>query len=106
MKNSKMKKYFLIIAVTFIAFSSCKKVLDEVPQGVVSGNDLTTPENVDKMVIAAYSALGNDHYTSPYSSLWPYGSVRGGDTYKGGDGPGDLNEFHLFETFSLNRPDN
>ncbi|WP_448634738.1 RagB/SusD family nutrient uptake outer membrane protein [Pedobacter panaciterrae] len=58
------------------------------------------------MVIAAYSSLGNDHYTSPYSSMWPYGSVRGGDTYKGGDGPGDLSEFHLFETFVTNRVDN
>ena len=86
--------------------SSCEKTLDEPAQGVVSGDDLSTPENIDKMVIAAYSALGNDHYTSPYSSMWPYGSVRGGDTYKGGDGPGDLSEFHLFETFSLNRPDN
>ena len=101
-----MKKliYILVILATF-SFS-CEKVLDEPAQGVVSGEDLNTPENIDKMVLAAYSALGNDHYTSPYSSMWPYGSVRGGDTYKGGDGPGDLSEFHLFETFSLNRPDN
>ena len=90
----------------FTVLISCKKVLDEPAQGVVSSEDLRTPENIDKMVIAAYSALGNDHYTSPYSSMWPYGSVRGGDTYKGGDGPGDLSEFHLFETFSLNRVDN
>ncbi len=90
----------------FTVLISCKKVLDEPAQGVVSSEDLGTPENIDKMVIAAYSALGNDHYTSPYSSMWPYGSVRGGDTYKGGDGPGDLSEFHLFETFSLNRVDN
>ena len=90
----------------FVVLISCKKALDEPAQGVVSSEDLGTPENIDKMVIAAYSALGNDHYTSPYSSMWPYGSVRGGDTYKGGDGPGDLSEFHLFETFSLNRVDN
>jgi starch-binding outer membrane protein, SusD/RagB family len=101
-----MKKLIYSIATFCILFASCKKTLDEAPQGVISGDDLNTPENVDKMVIAAYSALGNDHYTSPYTSLWPYGSVRGGDTYKGGDGPGDLFEFHLFETFSLNRPDN
>lgn len=97
-------KYFFLFIILF-AFS-CKDTLDQAPQGVVSDDDLNTPENVDKMVIAAYSALGNDHYTSPYTSLWAYGSIRGGDAYKGGDGPGDISEFHLFETFSLNRVDN
>lgn len=101
-----MKNFKYILLMMFTVLVSCKKVLDEPAQGVVSSEDLGTPENIDKMVIAAYSALGNDHYTSPYSSMWPYGSVRGGDTYKGGDGPGDLSEFHLFETFSLNRVDN
>jgi len=103
MKNKHTLLMLLIICgLTF----SCKKILDETPQGVVSDADLNTPENVDKMVIAAYSALGNDHYTAPYTSLWPYGSIRGGDTYKGGDGPGDISEYHLYETFSLNRIDN
>lgn len=97
-------KYVFLFIILF-AFS-CKDALDQTPQGVVSDDDLNTPENVDKMVIAAYSALGNDHYTSPYTSLWPYGSIRGGDAYKGGDGPGDISEFHLLETFSLNRADN
>jgi starch-binding outer membrane protein, SusD/RagB family len=101
-----MKNKIFFFSIALIAFASCKKDLEKVPQGVVSSADLNTPENVDKMVIAAYSALGNDHYTSPYSSMWPYGSVRGGDAYKGGDGPGDITEFHLFETFSLNRVDN
>ena len=101
-----MKTSLYIIAITGLLLASCKKGLDEAPQGTVYSEDLNTADNVDKMVIAAYSALGNDHYTSPYSSMWPYGSVRGGDTYKGGDGTGDLNEFHLFETFSLNRVDN
>ena len=101
-----MKRLVYMIAMFLVGFSSCKKALDEPAQGVISGDDLNTPENVDKLVIAAYSSLGNDHYTSPYSSMWPYGSVRGGDTYKGGDGPGDLSEFHLFETFTANRVDN
>lgn len=101
-----MKKILFIIIASGLFITSCKKGLDEVPQGVVSNEDLNTPENIDKMVIAAYSALGNDHFSSPYSSLWAYGSIRGGDTYKGGDGPGDMADFHLYETFSLNRVDN
>lgn len=101
-----MKHVIFLLAACCIFSLSCKKILDEAPQGVISGEDLNTPDNVDKMVIAAYSALGNDHYTSPYSDMWPYGSLRGGDVYKGGDGPGDITEFHLNETFSLNRIDN
>jgi hypothetical protein len=101
-----MKRTILTMMISISLLSSCKKVLDETPQGVVSNEDLNSPANVDKMAIAAYSALGNDHYTAPFTSLWPYGSIRGGDTYKGGDGPGDISEYHLFETFSLNRVDN
>lgn len=101
-----MKTNLYIIAIAALLMASCKKGLDEAPQGTVYSEDLNTADNVDKMVIAAYSALGNDHYTSPYSSMWPYGSIRGGDAYKGGDGTGDINEFHLYETFSLNRVDN
>ncbi|WEK35985.1 MAG: RagB/SusD family nutrient uptake outer membrane protein [Candidatus Pseudobacter hemicellulosilyticus] len=101
-----MKKLLLPLIILITGLGSCSKMLEELPQGAISGDELNSAENIEKMTIAAYSALGNDHYTSPYSSLWPYGSVRGGDTYKGGDGPGDLSEFHLFETFSLNRVDN
>ncbi len=101
-----MKRLFFLPIIASLLFAACNKTLDKVPQGVVSSEDINTPQNIDKMVIAAYSALGNDHYTSPYSSLWPYGSVRGGDAYKGGDGPGDITEFHWMETFSLNRPNN
>lgn len=101
-----MKK---IIIYTFIAgslcFASCSKVLDEKPQGVVSSEELNTPENADKMVTAAYSALGNDYWQTPYSSMWAYGSIRSGDAYKGGDGPGDVGDFNAFETFNLNRVD-
>jgi hypothetical protein len=100
------KKIIYCFTLLMLLVTGCDDALVEPAQGVVSGEDLNTPENVDKMVVAAYSALGNDHYTSPFSSMWAYGSIRGGDMYKGGDGPGDLSEFHLFETFSLNRVDN
>ena len=100
-----MNTKIFLIAFLSICLFSCKKTLDTTPQGTASGSDLNTPANVDKMVIAAYSALGNDEYMTPYSSMWPYGSIRSGDAYKGGDGPGDISEFHGYETFSLNRVD-
>jgi hypothetical protein len=56
-------------------------------------------DNPDKLVIAAYSALGNDHYDMPFS-LWPYGDVRSDDAYKGGGGESDIQDFHFYEISS------
>ncbi|MGN6639244.1 MAG: RagB/SusD family nutrient uptake outer membrane protein [Mucilaginibacter sp.] len=86
--------------------ASCKKYLNETPQGVISSTDLSTPANTDAMVIAAYSKLGEDYYYYPFASMWAYGSIRSGDAYKGGGGPGDVAEYNQYETFSLNIPTN
>jgi hypothetical protein len=98
MKNIKYLAAFMICILS----ASCKKYLDETPQGVVSSADLATPTNADAQVIAAYSYLGNDHYTYPFSSMWAFGSIRSGDAYKGGGGSGDVVEFNQYETFSTN----
>lgn len=101
-----MKKIKYITAlVLLLAFAACKKSLDKLPQGVVFNETLETPTNVDAMVIAAYSALGNDHWSVPYTTMWAYGSVRGGDAYKGGGGTGDQSDVNAYELFSLNRVD-
>src|SRR5471030_2169734 len=98
MKNIKYIAAFIIVMIS----ASCKKYLDEKPQGVVSSADLSTPANTDAMVTAAYSYLGNDHDTYPFSSMWAFGSIRSGDAYKGGGGSGDVVEFNQYETFSTN----
>jgi len=101
-----MKYIQYIIIGSCLLLGACSKFLDQTPQAVISGDDLNTPENLEKMVVAAYAGLGNDHYTAPYSSMWPYGNIRSGDAYKGGDGAGDISDYHFYETFSLNRVDN
>jgi hypothetical protein len=100
-----MKKYLLIIIGLLVTIVSCKKALDEQPQGVLSSDQLNTPVNVEKMVTAAYSSLGNENlHTS--NSLWPWGSMRSGDAYKGGDGVGDNSEWNDYETFVTNQNTN
>lgn len=100
-----MKKYILFATCILGILSSCKKALDEQPQGVIAGDQLNTPANIDKMVIAAYSSLGNENlHTS--NSLWPWGSMRSGDAYKGGDGVGDNSEWNDYETFVTNQNTN
>ena len=76
------------------------------PKGSLTDEQLNTPANLDKQVIAAYSQLGNDVYYCPYSSMWPYGNIRSGDAYKGGGGTADVDGFHFYETFTFNRVDN
>jgi hypothetical protein len=99
-----MKKFrYLILGVVLLGIS-CSKALDETPQGVISGEALNTPENIEKMVITAYSGLGNDDIHNSFS-LWPWGSMRSGDAYKGGDSPGDNTDWHSYELFSTNRPE-
>lgn len=99
-----MKKTFLSILITMLLLS-CSKFLDQTPQGTIDGDALNSPENIEKLVTAAYSALGNEAIHTSYS-LWPWGSMRSGDAYKGGDGPGDNSEWHDYETFATNRSSN
>jgi len=102
MKNLKYIMAFMLCIIT----ASCKKYLDTTPQGVISSADLTSASNTDAMVIAAYSKLGEDYYYYPYAGMWAYGSLRSGDAYKGGGGPGDVMEYNEYETFSLNNNTN
>ncbi|SEW51846.1 RagB/SusD family nutrient uptake outer membrane protein [Chitinophaga arvensicola] len=98
-------KHFIYIIIAFsLLGTSCSRSLEQTPQGVISGNDLNTPENIDKMVIAAYAGLGNDNIHTSFS-LWPWGSMRSGDAYKGGDSPGDNTDWNNYEIFSGNRPE-
>lgn len=99
-----MKK-FLICLCSIALLSSCSKFLDQTPQGAIDSGALDTPENIEKLVTAAYSAIGNEAIHTSYS-LWPWGSMRSGDAYKGGDGPGDNSEWHDYETFVTNTASN
>jgi len=84
-------------AVLVVLFSGCKdSFLEQTPQGVLDESQVTSPDEIDKLVIAAYSMLGNDHYDVPFS-LWPYGSVRSDDAYKGGRDEADIDDFHFYE---------
>ncbi|NVO19940.1 MAG: RagB/SusD family nutrient uptake outer membrane protein [Bacteroidetes bacterium] len=101
-----MKKISILISMFSILaiLAGCKDYLDVKPQGIVGDAELSTPENIDGFIIAAYAQLANDHYTVP-NLLWPYGDLRAGDSYKGGDGPADISTFHAFEIFSTIQPD-
>ena len=90
-----MKKiiYIATIGITLLT-TSCDDFLDrQVPQGIVTGDQIASPEYVDNLVISAYAiwATGDDINSS--FSLWNY-DVRSDDCYKGGSGTEDGGVFN------------
>lgn len=98
-------KYITLAAALLLPLAACDSFLDEAPKAAADSDNLNTPDNIEKMVIAAYSALGNDNYQRGMNALWPYGDLRSGDAHKGGAGPGDMGDFNTFETFVYMRDD-
>ncbi|NLI72224.1 MAG: RagB/SusD family nutrient uptake outer membrane protein [Bacteroidales bacterium] len=82
------------ISLIIIFLSACSDILNEPPTGILTSDNVQTA--YEGALTAAYSALGNDHYDKPLS-LWPYGTVRSDDAYKGGSGEQDIATFHFFE---------
>jgi hypothetical protein len=84
--------------VLLTAASACVVVacgsgsLNKTPDGYLTAAQVETPTNLDGLVTAAYSWLGNDHYTDP-NFFWPSGNIRAGDAHKGGNGPGDVSDY-------------
>lgn len=100
-----MKKIVYTAGICMLlSITSCSDFLENEPRGVLSEEQLITPENIEGFMTAAYASLGNDHYDTPLS-LWPYGNVRGGDAYKGGSGTNDIQAFSFFETSTNIRTD-
>ena len=100
----KTMRILVTAAALAVGLSACDDFLQREPVGVIAGEQLNTPANVDGMVIAAYAALGNDHWITPYTTMWPYGDVRAGDAYKGGGGTGDVNDYNNLEQFVFVQP--
>ncbi|HWS68722.1 MAG TPA: RagB/SusD family nutrient uptake outer membrane protein [Steroidobacteraceae bacterium] len=91
----------LITATTACIVVACGSgSLNKTPDGSLTQAQISTPANLDGLVTAAYSWLGNDHYTDP-NFFWPTGNIRGGDAHKGGNGPGDVYYYHLLTLFNL-----
>jgi len=98
-----MKQYSIkIILYSAIVFSfGCKKYLDYQPKGYLSPSDLSSPTAVDGLATAAYAGIANDWWDAPITSMWEYGSLRGGDAYKGGGDIGDQQQMDKYEQFYL-----
>ncbi|MFT4203171.1 MAG: RagB/SusD family nutrient uptake outer membrane protein [Chitinophagaceae bacterium] len=102
--TSFLNKAVLIGCFVATALSGCDKKLDINPKATISTEETDTEDGAEKLVIAAYAALANDHYDKPFS-MWIYGDVRSDDAYKGGASTSDIQDFHYIETFYNTRSD-
>ena len=100
-----MKNIIYIIFIIGILFTSCSDEFLEIePNGELTEDQVGAPENIEALVISAYSILngqGNEAsnaYNSPASN-WSFGDVLSDDAYKGGGGTGDQNNIHRMEIF-------
>jgi hypothetical protein len=100
-----MKKiaYYIISGMLIFSLSHCKKFLDVKPQGAITEEDLSTPENVDGLVIAAYAWIPHEGILNQKMSPW-LADIKSDDSYKGGGGLSDQTSWYQMEVFSLVTP--
>jgi starch-binding outer membrane protein, SusD/RagB family len=102
MKNNNKLIIGLIVS---IFLGSCTDFLEYEPKGVLSSENVASPNNAESLVIAAYAGIANDEMVGPITSQWVYGSVRSDDAYKGGGGRGDVDVIDRYEQYNLTIPD-
>ena len=96
-----------IILATFLLLSCSEEYLDIKPLGTISEESLSTPDNANALVTAAYATL-TDNFLFGTSNFhdFVYGGIRSDDAYKGGAGPADVGYWHPFELYNIITPDN
>lgn len=102
-----MKKLILypLLLILALPFSGCQdELLETEPRGVLA-EGVSSAESVDKLVIAAYQALGGHFFGNGESFAGPSSNwiidVRSDDAWKGGGGIGDLADVHQLELATM-----
>ena len=107
MKTKNTIKNILVIITGVLAISCSNDYLEETTYGEVSPEKIRTQENIERVIVSAYSILNgqidgaSSAYNSPASN-WSFGDVISDDSYKGGGGTGDQNGIHQMEIYNTN----
>ena len=103
-----MKKLnIFLLLISLFVFGCRQEFLEKDPIGELSPNQVLNTENIEGVIVSAYSVLNgqfdqaSNAYNSPASN-WSFGDVVSDDAYKGGGGTGDQNQIHLMEIFATN----
>ena len=107
------RKYFSYLAMTtgllLTGISCSDSFFDQAPPGAYSEPSLANSKGVEGQLIAAYSMLDGSYFESwdnnyfnqvGGGSNWVWGSIRGGDAYKGTE-PTDFGDINAVETHTV-----
>lgn len=86
MKNFSIRMTLRLVALSLVITLGCDDFLDTRPYGTTTFQDVSgSLKGADLLLIAAYSNLDgvSDQGWTAGASNWIYGSLRGGDAYKG-----------------------
>ncbi len=85
MKNKKLI-YLTVLVITIAGIAACKKFLNPPVKGVYDESQLLNKKGVNGLLVTAYSTLDglpDGNTQSSGASNWEWGSMAGGDAYKG-----------------------
>lgn len=92
-------KLFAFSLLLVLLMTNCQEILDVKPKGIITEEQLNSPEYVDGFVTAAYAFIPRAH---AFNTLNPWiASIRSDDAYKGGGGLDDQPAWYQMEVFSL-----
>ena len=100
-----MKKLIFLSTLCLALACSEDDFLNEEPIGELSPGQVLEQENLESVIVSAYSILNGqmDQATNAFNSPasnWSFGDVLSDDAYKGGGGTGDQNQIHQMEIFN------
>ncbi len=100
--KAKILVFSIVTAASVLSLNSCKQdFLTQLPQGVYDLNSLSNKKGIDGMLINAYATLdGQEGTQNAGASNWLWGSIRGGDAYKGTE-PTDMVDANPVQRFEI-----
>jgi starch-binding outer membrane protein, SusD/RagB family len=100
MKRLKYKLIVLAGVLGLITFYACKKnFLDKTPQGALNPATVANKAGVEAILVGAYHALLGEVNWGSAPSNWTFGSIDGGDSYKGSV-PSDQGDITNLENYA------
>lgn len=98
----KRLKSYMLLGLLIFSIVGCQDILDVTPKGIITEKQLSGPEHVEGLVVAAYAFMPKSH---AFETLNPYiSSLRSDDAYKGGGGLNDQSSWYQMEVFTLVTP--
>jgi len=93
---------YIIPGLLVLLMTDCKDYLEVNPKGIITEEQLASPEYTDGLVTAAYAYMPR---VGAFDTMNPWiASLRSDDAYKGGGGLDDQSAWYQMEVFSLVNP--